>query len=88
MNNGITKGGAPEAFTTLRAQTGMDLWQLHASQNRGADNAPDAFIANLDDGTTAYWIKLTADEDGSFRIVNSRTGMTKPYSPRPGIDRR
>ena len=40
MNNGATKGGAPVAFTTLHAQTGMDLWQLHASQNPGAENAP------------------------------------------------
>jgi beta-lactamase superfamily II metal-dependent hydrolase len=88
MNNGITRGGAPVAFTTLHAQTGMDLWQLHASRNPGAENAPEPFIANLDDGTTAYWIKLTASEDGSFRIVNGRTGLTKRYSPRPGIDRR
>ena len=88
MNNGITKGGAPAAFTTLHAQTGMDLWQLHASQNPGAQNAPEPFIANLDDGTTAHWIKLTANEDGSFRIVNGRTGLTRAYSPRPGIDRR
>jgi competence protein ComEC len=88
MNNGVTKGGAPEAFTTLHAQTGMDLWQLHASQNPGVKNAPDPFIANVDDGTTAYWIKLTATEDGSFRMVNGRTGLTTAYSPRPGIDRR
>ena len=88
MNNGVTKGGAPVAFTTLHAQTGMDLWQLHRSQNPGAENAPELFIANLDEGTTAYWIKLTANEDGSFRILNGRTGVTKPYSPRPGIDRR
>ena len=88
MNNGVTKGGAPEAFTTLRAQTGMDLWQLHASRNPGAENAPDPFIANVDDGTTAYWIKLSAKADGTFQVVNGRTGVTKPYSPRPGIDRR
>ena len=88
MNNGVTKGGAPEVFRTLRAQQGMDLWQLHASQNPGVDNAPDPFIANVDDGTTDYSIKLTANDDGSFRIVNGRTGVSKPYSPRPGIDRR
>jgi hypothetical protein len=88
MNNGVTKGGAPETFKTLHAQTGMDLWQLHASQNPGARNAPEPFIANLDDVTTAYWIKLTANEDGSFRIVNGRTGFTKSYPPRPGIDPR
>ena len=88
MNNGVTRGGAPATFATLHAQVGMDLWQLHASQNPGAENAPEPFIANLDDGTTAYWLKLTAHEDGSFRITNGRTGLTKPYSPRPGIGHR
>ena len=79
LNNGPTKGGAPDSFKTLRAQPDMDLWQLHESRNIGADNAPDAFIANVDDGTTAYWIKLTAKHDGSFEVLNSRTGFVKKY---------
>jgi len=84
MNNGVTKGGAPEAFRTLAARPEIeDVWQLHASQNRGAANSPDELIANLDahDNSTGYWIRLTALEDGSFRIVNGRTGFTKTYSP-------
>ena len=89
MNNGVIKGGAPEVFRTLRAQQGLeDLWQLHASQNRGADNSPDPFIANVDDGTTGYWIKLTASKNGSFSVVNGRTGFTKTYSRRSGKDHR
>ena len=43
-----------------------DLWQLHASKNPDADNSPDAFVANVDDGQTGYWIRLTASDDGSF----------------------
>jgi competence protein ComEC len=81
MNNGPTKGGAPDSFKTLHAQPDMDLWQLHESRNRGAQNAPDAFIANVDDGETAFWIKLTAREDGSFELLNSRTGFVKTYWP-------
>jgi hypothetical protein len=82
MNNGPTKGGAPDSFKTLLAQPDMDLWQLHESFNKGAQNAPDAFIANVDDGVTAYWIKLTvSDDDGSFEVVNSRTGFAKRYWP-------
>ena len=42
------------------------MWQLHESRNKGAQNSPDAFIANVDDGITAFWIKLTASDDGSF----------------------
>ncbi|MEO8260580.1 MAG: MBL fold metallo-hydrolase [Acidobacteriota bacterium] len=88
MNNGVTRGGSPATFATLHAQPGMDLWQLHVSENPGARNAPEDVIANLDDGTSAYWLKLTASEDGSFRMVNGRTGLTRAYAPRPGIDRR
>ena len=75
-----------------------DLWQNHYSLPGGRQyNRPDAFIANLDEGAPvagaapgappvhmgrAYWIKLSASEDGSFTITNSRTGFTKRYPPR------
>src|SRR5947207_15395511 len=81
MNNGPTKGGDPDSFKTLLAQPEMDLWQLHESRNRGAQNAPDAFIANVDEGITAYWIKVTASDDGRFEVLNSRTGFLKKYWP-------
>ena len=88
MNNGVTKGGDPAAFNTVHAQPGLDLWQLHASRKDGAKNASDEFIANVDDeGSTGYWIKLTANEDGSFSIVNGRNGFTKTYPPRSKQDR-
>lgn len=81
MNNGPTKGGDPAAFSTLRRQPWHeDLWQLHASMNLGADNSSDEFIANLDDGNDGYWLKLTATEDGTFTILNGRTGFSKTYS--------
>lgn len=88
MNNGVTKGGDPAAFKTLHAQPGLeDLWQLHASRNHGAKNAPDDFIANMDDDPCpGYWIRLTANEDGSFSIVNGRNGFTKTYSPKSRKD--
>jgi len=87
LNNGATKGGAPDSFRTLHAQPGLeDLWQLHASRNEGAVNSPDPIIANLDEGATSYWIKLVAREDGSFTLVNSRTGFAKTYSNKAGKD--
>jgi competence protein ComEC len=80
MNNGTTKGGAPEAFATLHRQPGLeDLWQLHASRNQGADNSADSFIANVDEGQSSYSIKMTADRDGNFTLVNGRTGFSKTY---------
>jgi hypothetical protein len=83
MNNGVTKGGAPEAFRTILSRPEIeDLWQLHASHNRGAANAPSDFIANLDhEGEASYYLRLTAFEDGTFRLVNGRTGFARTYSP-------
>jgi len=63
------------------SRAGRDLWQLHESFNEGADNAPDAFIANVDDGATAYWIKMTVKADGNYSVLNSRTGFVKTYRP-------
>ena len=84
MNNGPLKGGSPDAFKTLRGlHDRTDLWQLHESRNAGAQNSPDVFIANIDGAADGYWIKLSANDDGSFRIINGRTGFAKTYSPRP-----
>jgi hypothetical protein len=27
----------------------------------------------------AYWIKVSAEQDGSFTVVNARNGFTKKY---------
>jgi hypothetical protein len=29
---------------------------------------------------TAYWIKISASEDGSFTVTNARNGFAKRYS--------
>jgi competence protein ComEC len=79
LNNGETKGGAAEAFTALRASHGLeDVWQLHRSLADGARNFADARIANLDT-KTAHWIRVSANEDGSFSVTNGRTRETKAY---------
>ena len=84
MNNGVTRGGSPDAFQTLHAQPAIeDLWQLHRSENAGAVNSAETLIANVDDGTmTAHYLKLTAFPDGSFTVMNSRNGFMKTYSKR------
>ena len=33
--------------------------------------------------TPAYWIKITAQPDGSFTVSNSRNGYSKTYAARP-----
>jgi competence protein ComEC len=84
LNNGVTKGGAPEVFASLRQAQGQgleDVWQLHRSENPGAENFADERIANIDD-RTAHWIKLSANDDGSFRVMNGRTGVVTSYRVR------
>ena len=46
---------------------------------------PDAPPAPVHNGT-AYWIKVSAGEDGSFTVTNGRNGFSKQYtgSPRSG----
>jgi competence protein ComEC len=54
---------------------------LHRSVNPGAANFAEERIANLDE-STSYWIQVTAKPDGSFRVKNGRSGLTKSYPPR------
>jgi beta-lactamase superfamily II metal-dependent hydrolase len=82
LNNGHVKGANPTTLAVLNSQTGMDVWQLHQTHHAGARNAPDELIANVDDGLTGYWLKLSAREDGSFDLFNSRTGFRKSYPAR------
>ena len=97
MNNAARKGAAAETMTTLRSSPGLeDVWQLHYSTPRPANtayyekadpggkelNAPESFIANLDEAPAhapAHYIKLSARSDGSFVVTNSRAGFSKEY---------
>jgi competence protein ComEC len=96
MNNGPKKGASRDAWMTVKASPGLeDLWQVHYSEMRpgsasmretgevgGKDlNVPEPFIANLND-TTANFLKLTAQQDGSFVVTNPRDGHSKAYQPR------
>ena len=79
MNNGPTKGGSPDALWTIQQRPWMDLWQLHAARDPRARNAPDAFLANIDDGASAFPLRLEAGVSGHFRVTNPRTGHTRTY---------
>lgn len=82
MNNGANKGGSPEAWQTVHDSPGLlDLWQLHFSvEGEKAHNEPDSFIANPEGAADAgHYIKVTAEADGTFTVLNSRTGQSKTY---------
>ena len=83
MNNGPTKGGEAEAMKIVRSSPGLeDFWQLHYAVKAGDANMPPVMIANLDE-STAHYLKLSAQPDGSFTVTNGRTGETRAYKPRP-----
>jgi beta-lactamase superfamily II metal-dependent hydrolase len=83
MNNGAKKGGSPEAWQTMHSSPGLeDIWQLHYALEAGkANNAPETFIANLEEHCQGNWIRLSAEPDGQFTVTNSRNGKTKTYKP-------
>ena len=83
MDNGARKGGSPEAWQTVHDSPGLeDLWQLHYSLEGGAEhNVEDSFVANAEEGDKdrGYWIKVAAEWDASFTVVNARNGSAKTY---------
>ena len=87
MDNGATKGGSPSSWDTIENTPGLEnLWQLHFSEEGGEQhNVAPEFIANphgTDDA--GNYLKLTAHEDGSFEVFNSRTKNTKKYAAAGG----
>jgi hypothetical protein len=45
--------------------------------------APGGRGTPLPPHSPAYWIKITAQQDGSFVVSNSRNGFSKTYAARP-----
>ena len=41
---------------------------------------PDAFIANIDSADDGYFLKLTAQPDGTFTVYNARNKNEKTYT--------
>ena len=90
MNNGPRKGGQSGAFVAIKsAPTVKALYQLHKSLTASpADNAPDEFIANLEEGKpadqcTANYIKMVVAADAkSYTISIPGTGHAHTYQTR------
>ena len=83
MNNGAKKGGSAEAWQTVHDSPGLeDLWQLHFAEAGGKDhNVDEPMIANPDE-STAFFIKVSAQRDGTFTVTNARNKLTKTYQAR------
>lgn len=81
MNNGPRKGGAPEGWQVVHASPGIeDLWQLHFAMAGGKENnSPDTFIANVEEQCSGRYLKVSAEENGSFTVYNPRNKYIKTY---------
>lgn len=86
MNNGAKKGGSPSAWKVVRSSPGLvDLWQLHfAVAGAKETNAPDTFIANIDDPCQGNYLRLTVQPDGTYTVYNSRNKFSKTYKAGAG----
>lgn len=86
IDNGSKKGGTPAAWDVIHSSPKLeDIWQLHFANAGGQEhNTADPYIANVNEGEgdTGNYLKVTAHEDGSFEVYNSRNKFTKPYAAR------
>jgi beta-lactamase superfamily II metal-dependent hydrolase len=82
MDNGAHKGASPTTFETIEGSSRLkDLWQLHTAEGSDAKhNTAESHIANLPGPDAGNYLKLTAREDGSISVTNSRTSETVEYS--------
>lgn len=87
VQNGPRKGGSVAAFEILETSPGIDdIWQLHWATAAGAEhNSRGVFIANIDAPgataahTPAYYLKVTAQNDRTFTVTNTRNQFRKTY---------
>ena len=81
MNNGAHKGGSPVAWQIVHDSPELeDLWQLHYAVDAGKEhNVADKFVANVDESSDGHYIKVSAQPDGTFTVVNARNNYGKTY---------
>jgi beta-lactamase superfamily II metal-dependent hydrolase len=82
MDNGARKGSNPAAWQIVHDSPGLeDLWQLHYAVESDRDhNAAEERIANMKENCEGKHIKVNAQADGSFTVINGRTGAEKTYA--------
>ena len=81
----VSPQGNPEAWQTVRRSPGLeDLWELNFQTQGGKENnPPKPYVANNDPtNCPGKWIKVSAEEDGSFTVTNVGNGFSKRYAAR------
>ena len=82
IDNGPRKGSSPAAWQIVHDSPGLeDLYQLHYAAESDKDhNVDPEHIANVKENCEGKYIKVTAENDGTFTVTNARTGAQKTYS--------
>jgi beta-lactamase superfamily II metal-dependent hydrolase len=71
MNNGTTKGAGPETMATLKSTDSIKaIYQSHKCLRPDAQNAPEAYIANLPEKCEGNPIRLSVDEGAKTYTVS------------------
>ena len=73
MNNGVTKGCAPDVFANLKATKSIEqIYQLHKNLRPDGEtnNVADEFIANHQQDCKGHFIKLSVDPTGKTYTVS------------------
>jgi beta-lactamase superfamily II metal-dependent hydrolase len=85
MDNGAKKGGSTPTLETLAKAPGLEtLWMVHYSEEGGdAHNTAAEYIANPQGPDAGHYLELIGTRQGSFDVLNSRTGATKHYAAAP-----
>jgi competence protein ComEC len=82
MDNGAKKGGSIPILQTIAKAPGLEtLWQLHFSEEGGAqNNTSEKYIANPHGADAGHFLELVGSPNGNFEVVNSRTGFIQKYA--------
>lgn len=88
MNNGATKGGEGEVFTTLKSTPSIkDIWQVHKNlrADGATNNTTNELIANHESQAECkgHMIRMSVAADSkSYTVSIPATGLTKSYQTR------
>ncbi|HMF78859.1 MAG TPA: MBL fold metallo-hydrolase [Bryobacteraceae bacterium] len=83
MDNSVKKGGKPAAWEVVKSSPGLeDLWQLQRTGGGADHNVEVDYIANTRDAAAVPYLKVVANKDGSFEVVNPRNQFAKKYAAR------
>jgi len=82
INNGPKKGGSPETIARLKAEPSIKaIFQLHYNTlTSPEENTDSALIANIDEGCSGEYIKMSVAPDGeSYTISIPARGFAATY---------